>query len=275
MRLTKCIDEPHNKRVLSGAPTAWLRARKRDPYHLIRIIPAEGGIYMFYNADGGLTTIGYTSVAILIFTLIVLISVITEKNKKIGTTQIAFTSMAISLATVFSLLKLFAMPMGGSVTLLSMLLVTLVAYWYGPTAGILGGIVYGLLQMTIDPYIISIPQMLIDYPFAFGSLGLAGFLRNKKNGIIKGYLLGITGRFFFSFLSGVVFFGMYAPESFSVFGNEVPLNSLTYSALYNGGYIFGEGALTIAVLTVPSMQKSLDYIKAMATNTANRKARSA
>ncbi len=72
--------------------------------------------------------------------------------------------MAISLATAFFMLKLFAMPMGGSVTLLSMFLVTLVAYWYGPTAGILGGIVYGLLQMAIDPFIVSIPQLLIDYP---------------------------------------------------------------------------------------------------------------
>jgi len=228
---------------------------------------------MFYNADGGLTTIGYTSVAILVFALIVLISVITEKDKKIGTTQIAFTSMAIALATAFSMLKLFAMPMGGSVTLLSMFLVTLVAYWYGPAAGILGGVVYGLLQMAIDPYIVSIPQMLIDYPFAFGALGLAGFLRNMKNGLIKGYILGIFGRFFFSFLSGVIFFGMYAPESFSMFGSDIPLNAYTYSALYNGGYIFTEGALTVSILMVPAVRKSMEHLRGMATDGTSRKVR--
>lgn len=230
---------------------------------------------MFYNAEGGLTTLGYTLVAITIFALIVLISVITEKSKPIGTTQIAFTSMTISLATAFSFIKVFAMPMGGSVTLLSMLMVTLVAYWYGPAAGILGGVVYGLLQMAIDPYIISIPQMLIDYPLAFGALGIAGFFRNKKNGIIIGYLFGITGRFFFSFLSGVIFFGMYAPESFTMLGKEIPLNAYTYSALYNAGYIYAEAAITIVILMAPAVRNALDYIKKMATEKMTQKATNA
>ncbi|MBR2674387.1 MAG: energy-coupled thiamine transporter ThiT [Mogibacterium sp.] len=230
---------------------------------------------MFYNADGGLTTLGYTFVAILVFSLIILIAVITEKNKKFGTTQIAFTSMAIALATAFSFVKLFSMPMGGSVTLLSMFLVTLVAYWYGPTAGIMAGAVYGLIQMAINPYIISIPQMLIDYIFAFGALGLAGFFRNRKNGIIKGYIFGIFGRFFFSFLSGVIFFGMYAPESFSMLGRDIPLNAYTYSALYNGGYIFAEGVLTVAILMIPAMRKTMEYVKGMATNTLTRQTKNA
>ena len=258
-----------------GAPTIRLRAQMRDPYYLIRIIPAEGGSIMLYNSDGGLTTFGYTLVAVLVFALIILISVITDKNKKIGVTQIAFTAMAIALATVFSFLKIIDMPMGGSVTLMSMFLVTLVAYWYGPTAGILGGIVYGLLQMAIDPYIVSIPQLLIDYIFAFGALGIAGFFRNRKNGIIWGYVFGILGRFFFSTLSGIVFFGMYAPESFSMFGRDIPLNAYTYSILYNGGYIFTEGILTIVVLMIPAVRKSMEYIKRMAIGTNTRRKESA
>ena len=39
-----------------------------------------------------------------------------------------------------------------------------------PGVGVMVGVAYGLLQMIIDPYIISIPQLLVDYPFAFGAL---------------------------------------------------------------------------------------------------------
>ena len=53
--------------------------------------------------------------------------------------------------------------MGGSVTLFSMFYITLIGYWFGPGAGLMTAIAYGLLQLFVDPYIISFPQMLIDY----------------------------------------------------------------------------------------------------------------
>ena len=52
--------------------------------------------------------------------------------RKITTKQLVFSSAAIALAMVTSMIKLFELPMGGSVTLLSMLFITLVGYWYGP-----------------------------------------------------------------------------------------------------------------------------------------------
>ena len=53
------------------------------------------------------------------------------------------------------------------------------------------GVAYGLLQMLIDPYIMTLPQLLLDYILAFGVLGLSGLFSNKKHGLFLGYLVGV------------------------------------------------------------------------------------
>ena len=212
---------------------------------------------MFYNADGGLTTAGYVLTAVAVFALLILISTLAGKKKKVNAKQLAFAAGALALAIVTSYIKLFHLPMGGSVTLFSMFFVTLIGYWYGPTVGIMAGVAYGLLQMILDPYIISLPQMLIDYPFAFGALGLSGLFSEKKNGMIIGYIVSVFGRFVFAVLSGVIFFGMYAPEGMS---------PLVYSVSYNGAYLAAEAAITIILLCVPAVKKALATVKTQALN---------
>ena len=212
---------------------------------------------MFYNADGGLTTAGYVLTAVAVFALLILISTLAGKKKTVNAKQPAFAAGALALAIVTSYIKLFHLPMGGSVTLFSMFFVTLIGYWYGPTVGIMAGVAYGLLQMILDPYIISLPQMLIDYPFAFGALGLSGLFSEKKNGMIIGYIVSVFGRFVFAVLSGVIFFGMYAPEGMS---------PLVYSVSYNGAYLAAEAAITIILLCVPAVKKALATVKTQALN---------
>lgn len=170
----------------------------------------------------------------------------------ISTRQLIFSAMAMALATVTSLIKLFDLPMGGSVTLCSMLFIVLIGYWYGPKAGILTGVAYGILQLVIDPYILSLPQMLVDYPLAFGALGLSGFFSNSKWGLQKGYLLAIFGRWVFAFLSGCIFFAYYAWEGW---------NPVVYSAVYNLIYMGIEGAITMVIISLPPMQKALQTVK--------------
>ena len=210
---------------------------------------------MFYNADGGLTTAGYVLTAVAVFALLILISTLAGKKKTVNAKQLAFAAGALALAIVTSYLKLFHLPMGGSVTLFSMFFVTLIGYWYGPAVGLMAGVAYGLLQMILDPYIVSIPQMLIDYPFAFGALGLAGFFSEKKNGMIIGYIVSVLGRFVFAVLSGVIFFGMYAPEGMS---------PLVYAITYNGSYLAAEAAITLILLCVPAVKKALATVKPQA-----------
>lgn len=208
-----------------------------------------------------LTTVGILVIVAAIAALIAVALVVYRvqsgrKTAKVTTRQLVFSAAAIALAMVASMIKLFDAPMGGSVTLLSMLFIVLIGYWYGPYVGIMTGMAYGLLQFVLEPIFYTVPQMLVDYPLAFGALGIAGFFSSRKNGLLWGYLTGITGRFVFSFLSGVLFFAAYAPEEMGV---------IWYSMAYNGSYIYTEGIITMILLALPPVSKALKYIKRMAT----------
>ena len=200
-----------------------------------------------------LTTAGYTGLIILFIALLLLGAAIFGNKKKMSTKQLVFSAMAIALATVTSMIKLFEMPMGGSVTLFSMLFIVLIGYWYGLGGGLTVAIAYGVLQLLLDPYILSFPQMLVDYILAFGALGLAGIFHNSKHGLIKGYIVAVLGRYFFSFLSGWIFFGMYAPDNFP--------NAVVYSLAYNGSYLGAEALITLIVFAIPPVAKALQTVK--------------
>ena len=222
-------------------------------------------VFAVYNeADGvyNITQAGYgLMVAILIAVLLLACYVLKPDQKNVlGTRRLVFSAMSIALATVTSMIELFHAPMGGSITLFSMLFVALIGYWYGLGTGIFAGIAYGLIQLMIDPYIVSVPQMLVDYIFAFGALGLSGVFSRAKHGLIKGYILAILGRYFFACLSDVIFFGSY--------GNDYGMSPLAYSMAYNGFYIFIEGGITIAVLCIPAVSKAMTRVKNFATEPA-------
>jgi len=77
---------------------------------------------------------------------------------------------------------------------------------------------------------------------AFGILGIAGFFQKKP---LVGLVLGISGRFVMHLISGVVFFGIFAPEGMS---------PIIYSAIYNGSYLIPE--IVISGFIVYTLQKS-------------------
>lgn len=205
-----------------------------------------------------LTGIGYgTLIAIMLLILLGACFWSGKKNgnKKFSTKQLVFSAMAMALAMVTSMIKVVDMPMGGSVTLFSMLFICLIGYWYGLRGGLMTAIAYGFLQLIVDPYIISVPQMLTDYIFAFGALGLSGMFAKSKQGLIKGYIVGVLGRYFFTFLSGMIFFGSYA----SGYNMSAPV----YSLVYNGAYLGLEAVITLVILALPPVNKGFSKVKAM------------
>ena len=223
---------------------------------------------MLYNVvvnDWGETTyvptmLGNVLLAVLVVALLFVAVLFVRKksaNKsaKITVKQIAFCAMAIALGTVLSNVKLFHFPTGGSITLLSMLVICLPGYWFGLGAGLLTGVAYGVLQLIIDPYVLFPMQLVIDYILAFGALGLSGIFSNSKNGLIKGYITAVFGRFVFAVLSGWIFFGIYAWEGW---------NPLAYSLAYNAIYIFAEAAITVIILLIPAVKKAMAATKKMA-----------
>jgi len=167
---------------------------------------------------------------------------VNKTKLEFSTKIIAETVMFVALATVLSYLKLFSLPQGGSVTAASMVPILWLALRRGPKVGLFAATVYGVVQFALGPYIYHPAQVLLDYPIAFGLLGLAGFF--QKHPFI-GVTVGIFGRFFAHFLSGVIFFASYAPEG---------MNSAVYSAFYNGGYMLVE--LVISIYVVYLLQES-------------------
>lgn len=203
------------------------------------------------------TTLGNLCLIILIAALLGVAMFFIRKNshrksRKLTIKQLAFCAVSIALGTVLSNIKIFSFPTGGSITLLSMLIICLPGYWFGPGAGIMTGVAYGILQMLVDPYILYPMQLVIDYLLAFGALGLAGFFSKRKNGLIFGYLTGVTGRFIFAVLSGWIFFGMYAWEGW---------NPLLYSIVYNAIYIFAEAAVTVVILLLSPVKRAMEIVK--------------
>lgn len=152
--------------------------------------------------------------------------------------EIAEAGLAIGLAFVLSMIKIYHLPAGGSVTAGSMIPILLLALRRGYKLGLVAAVLYGVLQLIEGPYVVHPAQVVLDYPLAFGALGLAGFFatRSKESPrgdlyALSGIATGIAGRFVCHLLSGVVFFSEYAPEG---------MNPWVYSAVYNGSYLVPE-----------------------------------
>lgn len=169
--------------------------------------------------------------------------------------QLVFCAMAVALGTVLSNIKLFHFPTGGSITLLSMFVVCLPGYFFGLGAGLMTGLAYGVLQLLTDPYVLFPMQLVVDYFLAFGALGLSGLFSNAKNGMVKGYIAAVLGRYVFAVISGWIFFASYAWEGWGV---------LPYSMVYNGIYIFAEAAVSILVMLLPPVKSAVGRIKKLA-----------
>jgi thiamine transporter len=196
--------------------------------------------------------LGKSITAVVTIILIGLFIINLYKKRNLSVKALAYSGIAIALATILSYIKLFQLSQGGAVTTFSMLFIVLIGYWFGPFEGIIAGLTHGTLQLLIDGYVIHPAQLLLDYPLAFGALGLSGFFRKGSKSILLGYIVGTIGRFICSFLSGWIFFGSYAWEGYS---------AVAYSFLYNLSYIGIEMILTIVLLLIPSFRSALNHIK--------------
>ena len=211
-----------------------------------------------------LTAPGIAVVVVIIALLVVVAAVIRHRNAEkktiLTTKQLVYSAVAIALAVVCSMIKFANLPMGGSVTLFSMLFIALIGYWYGVKVGILTGLVYGIFQFLQEPYVLSFFQVCCDYIFAFGAMGLSGlFTKSKKYGLLKAYITAILARGAFHALGGYLYWMDYMPDNFP--------KSLTalYPIIYNYSYILLEGILTIVVISVPAVSSALGRMRAMAT----------
>jgi thiamine transporter len=147
----------------------------------------------------------------------------------------------IALANVLYLISKFYLPFlhlpqGGSITIASMVPLLWFAVRRGLRWGVEAGIVYGLVHMAIFGEIYHPIQILLDYPLAFGALGLAGAFQKHS---VFGVGVAMLGRFICHFISGVVFFGQYAWKGWNV---------IAYSAAYNATYLVPEFIVSAIII---------------------------
>lgn len=179
-----------------------------------------------------------TSIFALIAVIIFILFWAKVKNVKFTTQLVTQIGIALALATILKIFRIYHLPQGGSVTLGSMVPILLMALLYGPEVGFITGFLYGIITLILDPYILHPIQVIFDYPLPFMALGIAGYFRNRK---IAGTFLAIFGRFICHFISGVIFFGSFAPKGMS---------PAIYSLTLNGIFIAVEGAICIAIMIV-------------------------
>ncbi|MDR1778865.1 MAG: energy-coupled thiamine transporter ThiT [Clostridiales Family XIII bacterium] len=123
----------------------------------------------------------------------------------------------------------------------------------GTLPGVVAGFVWGVLKILIGkPYILSIPQVIFEYPFAFAFAGFAGVLAlkvrravaEKKTGrtltlVSVSMAIGVFARWFWHFWAGVIVWGDYAPEGMSPY---------LYSLLFNGASFLANTAMLIIII---------------------------
>lgn len=148
--------------------------------------------------------------------------------------------MIIGLAAVLSLISFARLPMGGKLSL-EMLPIYFFSFRHGWKAGVFAGFIFGLTLMIIDPMFVHPVQIVMDYPLPFMLVGFAGFFREQ---MFLGMLVGGAGRFACHFISGIVFFGAFAPEGMPVW---------QYSLIYNSIYLIPQ--VVISMILVPVVLK--------------------
>ncbi len=170
-------------------------------------------------------------------------------------------ALSVALAAVLAMITVWRMPQGGSVSL-NMLPLFIIALRRGTGAGLAAGALYGAVDFLVNPYIVHWIQPILDYPVAYGLVGLSGVVSRPLKAALSqaaygasvawaaaGIALGGLGRYIAHFASGVVFFGSFAPE-----GQPVWL----YSALYNTYVpVSAAAALAAAIVILPVLERAM------------------
>lgn len=193
--------------------------------------------------------------------------------KKQNIERLVVSAVFIALASVLSVLQPFALPMGGGITIMSMLPIVILSYRYGMLWGVASSFIYSVIQMflgfsTVSAFFLpgdnyqvwwkAILIVLLDYIIAYTCMFLGGLFRGKSSpstALCLGSIIALTARYLVHILSGAIFFGTWAQWWFTdvmagEFGSAVLSSysgfslSLIYSVFYNGLYMIPEIIIT-------------------------------
>ena len=213
--------------------------------------------------------VGMIVSAVVFMAVMVVMWFVGDKRKMSDTRSIVYGAISIALSFALSYARIFKLPQGGSVTFASLLPLMIYCCMFGTRRGLIVCTIYGVLQALQDPYIIHPMQFLLDYPLAFGLIGVSGIFMEKgvfKDKKVVAFLLGgviaVVLRYACHVCSGVFAFADYA--DLDKYGTAIAY-SLAYNsfafvdmliALVAGSVMFASKSFTAL------MQKSSDVNKA-------------
>ena len=171
------------------------------------------------------------------------------------TRMLSESALLLAIATVLSMIK-FDLPLGGGVTVVSMLPLILASHRWGWKWGLTTAFVYSLIQLLLGldnvgyatTFVMALGVIFLDYVIAYTVIGFSGALEKPFGKTMKAVLIGIAvvfvGRFLCHFITGVWIWGGWMPESFM---NMTMTSPWMYSLLYNGWYMLAELVVTEVV----------------------------
>lgn len=176
--------------------------------------------------------------------------------------SLTYGAICVALAYALSYIKFFSLPQGGSVTFASMLPIILYSYMFGTRKGLVVGVVYGMLQFIQSPQFYQPMQVLLDYPIAFGALGVAGIARKipfLKGKILAEFTVGATIaivlRYFSHVVSGYYVFSSWAMEGYT---------AVSWAFVYNA-FVFADLAIVLVIglvaLSTKTLRKTISAVR--------------
>ncbi|MDN4592442.1 energy-coupled thiamine transporter ThiT [Polycladomyces subterraneus] len=171
----------------------------------------------------------------------------TSQRRLLTLTEIAIMAAIGVLLSTYVKIQGF-WPQGGSISLV-MLPIALLSFRRGWVAGVICGLLVGLINLMVEPFVVHPVQVVLDYPLAFAALGLSGVFAPNRDiprgkqvtRAILGLILAGGLRLLSHFISGVIWFGQYAPKG---------MNVAMYSFLYNVSYILPDVIIAAVLMTI-------------------------
>lgn len=200
----------------------------------------------------------YVLTAIIVTIIVAIAFVFGKKNAINNTKSIVYAGICIATSFALSYIRFFSLPQGGSVTFASLVPLMIYSYMFGIRKGLIAGIIYGFLQFIQAPWFIHPIQFLLDYPIAFGAIGLTGLFNEKnlfKNKAVLSFalsaIIAVVIRYFSHVISGIFVFGSGDPENYG---------AVAWSFLYNS-FVFAD--LAIALVASCALISSKYFLKTM------------
>ena len=197
-------------------------------------------------------------VTIVLVAVIVALSILGSKDDSYDAKALTYGAVCVALAFALSYVKFFSLPQGGSVTFASMLPIILYSFMFGTRRGLVVGVVYGMLQFIQSPQFYQPMQALLDYPIAFGALGVAAIAKRipfVRGNLLREFAVGSTIaillRYFSHVVSGYYVFSSWAMEGYT---------AVSWAFVYNM-FVFADLAIVliigIAALATKTLKRTI------------------